>query len=87
METLDAIGPLGAKSMSESPFNPVAPAFANALRDTTGVRFTETPVTRDVEWRSTIGRCEEETHERLTPASCIRLSNSQMRFREATFRE
>ncbi|MGW7098875.1 molybdopterin-dependent oxidoreductase [Streptomyces sp. NPDC054838] len=51
METLDAIGPLGAKSMSESPFNPVAPAFANALCDATGVRFTETPVTRDVVWR------------------------------------
>lgn len=51
METLDAIGPLGAKSMSESPFNPVAPAFVNALRDATGVRFTETPVTRDVVWR------------------------------------
>ncbi len=29
-------GPLGAKSMSESPFNPVAPAFANALREATG---------------------------------------------------
>jgi CO/xanthine dehydrogenase Mo-binding subunit len=36
METRDAIGPLGAKSMSESPFNPVAPAFANALRGATG---------------------------------------------------
>ncbi|WP_329443700.1 molybdopterin-dependent oxidoreductase [Streptomyces sp. NBC_01426] len=51
METSDAIGPLGAKSMSESPFNPVAPAFANALRDATGLRFTELPVTRDVVWR------------------------------------
>ncbi|MFJ8210146.1 molybdopterin-dependent oxidoreductase [Streptomyces sp. NPDC096033] len=51
METSDAIGPLGAKSMSESPFNPVAPAFANALRDATGIRFTELPVTRDVVWR------------------------------------
>jgi CO/xanthine dehydrogenase Mo-binding subunit len=50
METTDAIGPLGAKSMSESPFNPVAPAFANALRDATGVRFTEMPVTRDRVW-------------------------------------
>jgi CO/xanthine dehydrogenase Mo-binding subunit len=29
-ETADAIGALGAKSMSESPFNPVAPAIANA---------------------------------------------------------
>ncbi len=43
-------GPLGAKSMSESPFNPVAPAFANALRDATGIRFTELPLTRDRVW-------------------------------------
>ncbi|MFD8126563.1 molybdopterin-dependent oxidoreductase [Streptomyces mirabilis] len=50
METADAIGPLGAKSMSESPFNPVAPAFANALRDATGLRFTELPLTRDRVW-------------------------------------
>lgn len=50
METSDAIGPLGAKSMSESPFNPVAPAFANALRDATGVRFTDLPLTRDRVW-------------------------------------
>ncbi|MEV8585662.1 molybdopterin-dependent oxidoreductase [Streptomyces sp. NPDC051180] len=49
-ETRDAIGPLGAKSMSESPFNPVAPAFANALRDATGIRFTELPLTRDRVW-------------------------------------
>lgn len=49
-ETSDALGPLGAKSMSESPFNPVAPAFANALRDATGIRFTELPVTRDRVW-------------------------------------
>ncbi|MGW5402511.1 molybdopterin-dependent oxidoreductase [Streptomyces sp. NPDC003952] len=51
METSDSIGPLGAKSMSESPFNPVGPAFANALRDATGIRFTEMPVTRDVVWQ------------------------------------
>ncbi|WP_269856080.1 molybdopterin-dependent oxidoreductase [Streptomyces sp. RPT161] len=50
METSDAIGPLGAKSMSESPFNPVAPAFANALRDATGIRFTEVPLLRDSVW-------------------------------------
>ncbi|MER7185704.1 molybdopterin cofactor-binding domain-containing protein, partial [Streptomyces hyaluromycini] len=52
MGTADAIGPLGAKSMSESPFNPVAPALANALRDATGVRFTELPLTRDRVWRA-----------------------------------
>jgi CO/xanthine dehydrogenase Mo-binding subunit len=39
-------GPLGAKPMSESPFNPVAPALANAVRDATGVRFASLPLTR-----------------------------------------
>ncbi|GAA2480738.1 molybdopterin-dependent oxidoreductase [Winogradskya humida] len=48
--TEDTIGPLGAKSMSESPYNPVAPAIANALRDATGVRFTDPPFTRDRIW-------------------------------------
>ncbi|ASN52853.1 molybdopterin cofactor-binding domain-containing protein [Sinomonas sp. R1AF57] len=46
-QTADALGPFGAKSMSESPFNPVAPALANALRAATGIRFTELPLTRD----------------------------------------
>ncbi|GAB3087486.1 molybdopterin-dependent oxidoreductase [Isoptericola nanjingensis] len=46
-ETSDSTGPMGAKSMSESPFNPVAPALANALRAATGVRFTELPLSRD----------------------------------------
>ncbi|WP_138444447.1 molybdopterin-dependent oxidoreductase [Sinomonas susongensis] len=46
-ETSDALGPLGAKSMSESPFNPVTPALANALKAATGLRFTEPPFTRD----------------------------------------
>jgi putative selenate reductase molybdopterin-binding subunit len=50
--TDDAIGPLGAKSMSESPFNPVVPALANALRDATGVRFPEPPFTADRVWRA-----------------------------------
>ncbi len=46
-ETHDRLGPLGAKSMSESPFNPVAPALANAVRDATGVRFTALPLAAD----------------------------------------
>ena len=43
----DATGPLGAKSMSESPFNPVAPALGNAIRHATGVRMTSLPMARD----------------------------------------
>lgn len=46
-DTNDKLGPLGAKSMSESPFNPVAPALANAIRHATGVRFAELPIARD----------------------------------------
>ena len=46
-ETRDAVGPLGAKSMSESPYNPVAPALANAIRDATGARLTATPFSPD----------------------------------------
>ncbi|MFD0934866.1 xanthine dehydrogenase family protein molybdopterin-binding subunit, partial [Methylobacterium trifolii] len=46
-DTYDRIGPLGAKSMSESPYNPVAPALANAIRDATGARLTATPFAPD----------------------------------------
>jgi putative selenate reductase molybdopterin-binding subunit len=46
--TYDPFGPHGAKPMSEAPFNPVAPALANALRDATGVRFATLPLRRDV---------------------------------------
>jgi CO/xanthine dehydrogenase Mo-binding subunit len=44
----DLFGPHGAKPMSEAPFNPVAPALANAVRDATGVRYTALPLRRDV---------------------------------------
>jgi putative selenate reductase molybdopterin-binding subunit len=49
--THDDLGPLGAKSMSEAPYNPVAPALANAIRDALGVRPMELPMSRDRLWR------------------------------------
>lgn len=49
--TSDVLGPCGAKSMSEAPYNPVAPALANAVRDALGVRPYELPMTRDRVWR------------------------------------
>ncbi|AMM19306.1 aldehyde oxidase [Frondihabitans sp. PAMC 28766] len=49
--THDELGPLGAKSMSEAPYNPVAPALANAIRDAIGVRPHELPMSRDRLWR------------------------------------
>ncbi len=46
-DTRDTLGPLGAKSMSESPYNPVAAALGNAIRDATGVRFCRLPFKPD----------------------------------------
>ncbi len=46
-KTSDELGPFGAKSMSESPYNPVAAALANAIRDATGVRFYRLPLKPD----------------------------------------
>jgi CO/xanthine dehydrogenase Mo-binding subunit len=50
-DTYDRIGPLGAKSMSESPFNPVAAALGNAIRDAIGVRLYATPFKADQLYR------------------------------------
>ncbi|MBT2442824.1 molybdopterin-dependent oxidoreductase [Streptomyces sp. ISL-36] len=39
-----------SKPMSELPFNPVAPALANAVRGATGFRFTSLPLRPDTVW-------------------------------------
>ena len=49
--THDELGPFGAKSMSESPYNPVAAALANAITDAISRRPYETPMSRDRIWR------------------------------------
>ncbi|WP_062524952.1 molybdopterin-dependent oxidoreductase [Demequina rhizosphaerae] len=54
-DTSDSLGPYGAKSMSESPYNPVAPALANAIRRAIGARPMELPMTRDRVWRLASG--------------------------------
>lgn len=51
-QTSDALGPGGAKSMSESPFNPVAPALANAIQDAAGIRLRSMPMRQDVLWQA-----------------------------------
>jgi CO/xanthine dehydrogenase Mo-binding subunit len=55
-DTTDSVGPFGAKSMSESPYNPVAPALANAVEDAVGVRFRELPLAADRVFRALAGR-------------------------------
>jgi len=47
-DTYDRLGPAGAKSMSESPYNPVASALGNAIRQATGVRLFSTPFAPDL---------------------------------------
>ncbi|MGI4975369.1 MAG: molybdopterin-dependent oxidoreductase, partial [Janthinobacterium lividum] len=49
-DTHDRHGTMGAKSMSESPFNPVGAAVANAMADATGTCFTAPPFTADRVW-------------------------------------
>jgi CO/xanthine dehydrogenase Mo-binding subunit/aerobic-type carbon monoxide dehydrogenase small subunit (CoxS/CutS family) len=54
-DTYDTLGPAGAKSMSESPYNTIAAALGNAIRDATGVRLTKTPFKADVLYRLVAG--------------------------------
>jgi putative selenate reductase molybdopterin-binding subunit len=70
--TFDRIGPLGAKSMSESPYNPIAAALGNAIRDATGVRVYETPFRADQLYRAALdqrgqGEVQESSDRALSP--------------------
>jgi tRNA(Arg) A34 adenosine deaminase TadA len=49
-DTSDTLGPTGAKSMSESPYNPVVAALGNAIANATGIRFTATRFKPDRLW-------------------------------------
>jgi putative selenate reductase molybdopterin-binding subunit len=73
--TYDKIGPLGAKSMSESPYNPIAAALANAIRDATGVRLHETPFTADRLYSAVIARQHEQSNIRSHEADAAASSS------------
>jgi CO/xanthine dehydrogenase Mo-binding subunit len=45
VEVPSELGPFGAKGVGEPPVVPVAAAIANAIRDATGVRMTQIPMT------------------------------------------
>jgi hypothetical protein len=53
-DTSDSVGPFGAKSMSESPYNPISAAIGNALADATGIRFCTTPFKPDRIFRAIV---------------------------------
>ena len=44
VESVDALGPFGAKGLGEPPYTPAAPAIANAIYNAIGVRFAELPI-------------------------------------------
>ena len=70
-DTSDTIGPMGAKSMSESPYNPVAAALGNAIANATGIRFTAVPFKPDRLWpalHEKFGRNLVSRHARRTVA-------------------
>ena len=46
-DTVDPVGPMGAKGLGEVPCPGVAPAIANAVYDALGLRVTELPITPD----------------------------------------
>jgi xanthine dehydrogenase molybdenum-binding subunit len=46
VESIDKVGPFGAKGLGEPPCSPPAPAIANAIYNAIGVRFTELPINK-----------------------------------------
>jgi CO/xanthine dehydrogenase Mo-binding subunit/aerobic-type carbon monoxide dehydrogenase small subunit (CoxS/CutS family) len=60
-DTFDVLGPAGAKSMSESPFNAIAAALGNAIRDATGARLTATPFRADRIYRLLMAAMARQT--------------------------
>jgi CO/xanthine dehydrogenase Mo-binding subunit len=64
-DTIDRVGPFGAKSMSESPYNPVAPALANAVADAVNVRYRALPLAPDRVFRTLLQADKPEDD--LTP--------------------
>jgi CO/xanthine dehydrogenase Mo-binding subunit len=52
VETRSPHGPFGARGVGEPPITAGAAAIANAVRDATGVRVTQTPIRAEVLWKA-----------------------------------
>jgi len=52
VQTMEASGPFGAKSVGEIPIDGVAPAVRNAILDATGVAINALPLTPERVWRA-----------------------------------
>ena len=52
VESAEPEGPFGAKGLGESGVIPVSAAVANAIKDATGIRFTELPIVPEAVYRA-----------------------------------
>jgi CO/xanthine dehydrogenase Mo-binding subunit len=52
VENPSPMGPFGARGVGEPPITAGAAAIANAVRDATGVRITQTPIRPEVLWKA-----------------------------------
>jgi len=59
-ETVDPVGPFGAKESGEGIQVAVVPAIVNAICDATGVPFKRIPVTPDVVWSALKAKASQE---------------------------
>ncbi len=61
-DTYEPSGPHGAKGIGEAATNPVAAAYANAIKNATGVRFYELPITPEKILWALKERFDKPTH-------------------------
>jgi xanthine dehydrogenase molybdenum-binding subunit len=66
--TYEPSGPWGAKGIGEAATNPVAAAYANAIRNAIGVRFYELPITPDMILRALHERAGAATERKAEEA-------------------
>ncbi|MCC7163983.1 MAG: xanthine dehydrogenase family protein molybdopterin-binding subunit [Anaerolineae bacterium] len=64
-DTYEPSGPFGAKGIGEAATNPCAAAYANALYNALGIRFTELPITPEKILCAIYTEQERETRERV----------------------
>ena len=58
VESMDPIGPYGAKGVGEPTLIPMAPAIANAVHDAVGVRINDLPITAEKIFFAIYPECE-----------------------------
>ncbi len=67
VESVDPVGPYGAKEAGEGPLHPSIPAIANAIYDAVGVRMDRLPFMPPRVWKAIQERAEREKAGGLAP--------------------